>query len=104
MPTSSPRNGFAVVARGAWPPGRANARPMTGSAMRLEGWQQGTDSRPSFETRVSVTQVCGTSVPHSRRYALLRMRGDSLLRKTNDGSWPPIVDDPDAPRVILAIE
>jgi hypothetical protein len=35
--------------------------------MRLEGWQQGTDSRPSFETRVSATQ-------ERRRYALLRMR------------------------------
>jgi hypothetical protein len=29
---------------------------------------------------------------------------DSLLRKTNDGSWPPIVGDQDAPRVTLAIE
>jgi hypothetical protein len=35
--------------------------------MRLEGWQHGTDSRPSFETRVSATQK-------RRRYALLRMR------------------------------
>jgi hypothetical protein len=35
--------------------------------MRLGGWQQGTDSRPSFETRVSATQ-------EGRRYALLRMR------------------------------
>jgi hypothetical protein len=35
--------------------------------MRLEGWMQGTDSRPSFETRVSSTQ-------ERRRFALLRMR------------------------------
>ena len=35
--------------------------------MRLEGWLQGMDSRPSFETRVSATQ-------ERRRYALLRMR------------------------------
>jgi hypothetical protein len=32
------------------PTGRANARPMTGSAWRLEGWMQHADSRPSFET------------------------------------------------------
>jgi hypothetical protein len=48
--TSSPRNGFAVVARGASPTGRANAHPMTGSAMRLEGWMQRKDLRPSFAT------------------------------------------------------
>jgi hypothetical protein len=29
---------------------------------------------------------------------------DSLLRKTNDGSWPPVVGDQDAPRVTLVIE
>jgi len=29
---------------------------------------------------------------------------DSLLRRTNDGSWPPIAGDQDAPRVTLAIE
>jgi hypothetical protein len=36
-------------------------------AMCLEGWQHGTDSQPSFETRVSATQ-------ERRRDALLRMR------------------------------
>jgi hypothetical protein len=37
-PSSSPRNGFAVITGGAasWP--------------RLEGWMQHADSRPSFET------------------------------------------------------
>jgi general secretion pathway protein D len=35
--TSSPRNGFVVIAGGASPTGRANARPMTRSAMGLEG-------------------------------------------------------------------
>jgi hypothetical protein len=29
---------------------------------------------------------------------------DSLLRNTNDGSWPPVVSDQDAPRVSLVIE
>jgi hypothetical protein len=29
---------------------------------------------------------------------------DSLLRNTNDGSWPSVVSDPDAPRVTLVIE
>jgi hypothetical protein len=29
---------------------------------------------------------------------------DTLLRNTNDGSWPPVVSDQDAPRVTLVIE
>jgi hypothetical protein len=35
----------------------------------------------------------------------LASRGlDSLLRRRNDGSWPPVADDQDAPRVTLVIE
>ena len=29
---------------------------------------------------------------------------DSLLRNTNDGSWPSVFNDPDGPRVTLVIE
>ncbi len=29
---------------------------------------------------------------------------DTLLRRTNDGSWPPVVSDQDAPRVTMVIE
>jgi hypothetical protein len=80
--------------------------------MRLEGWMQGTDSRPSFETRVSAAQ-------ERYRYALLRMRVYpaaklAWARKTdavsrlflfrNGSDHYGSVGDDDAPRVTLAIE
>lgn len=40
-----------------------------------------------------------------RDLQVLAGRGlDTLLRNTNDGSWPPVVSDQDAPRVTLVIE
>src|SRR3982074_603362 len=59
------------LATGSAPTGRANARPMTGSARpdaklskRLEGWTQ-HDSRPSFETRApdSASALPGERAP-----------------------------------------
>jgi hypothetical protein len=53
------------------PTGRANARPMTGSTWRLEGWMQHVDSRPSFETLAEF--IIGKDRPRPPDRAVHRM-------------------------------